>query len=768
MKPFGIEKQTLMVALLPVLVMAVLLENYFIHTRFADLESDMLERSQLLARQLASTSEYAVFARNKTLLQQTVDATLAEPDVSKVVVLDAASKLLAGGPGDQRKEYQALLAKANESSPLYQDDEALILSNPIFATQIKMDDLDRETGLTSASPSTSSLGTVIVEISKHRLIAKKREILLYSLSIALLILLAALMLALWAARGITRPIKGMSQAIRSFGEGRLNTRIAQQPKVLELNGLAAGFNQMAHKLQHHQEILEALVAERTSALAASEHELRTLLDNTPDTIARYNRDFRRIYANPAFCASADGAGAAVLGVRPSDFPGGQESRDFEARIAEVYATGKNAQFEMLRDGKDGKKVCSSIRLTAERDASGAIISVLAVGRDITELNESRDELARKELAKSRFLAAAGHDLRQPLAAANLFIDALKFTKPSTDQIEIIQRLDQTMSTFNELLDALLNISKLDAGIIKPELSTFNVIQIINWVEQNFEPMARKKQLGFRLHFSMKEALNLHSDINLIKSVLMNLVSNAIKYTSSGAILVSARRRGDDVLFQVWDTGMGIKLEHMGLIFDEFYQIDNPERDRTSGLGLGLAISKRAISLVGGKIACRSRIGHGSVFEFRLPLDKALVKAAPKTWPEIKLDDVYQMSFARGKRFVVVEDDALISEAICKALEMMGGEVKRFECAEDALLGGDLERTHWYIADYMMGGALNGIQFLNRLRQRLGGPIRAVLMTGDTSPSFIREAENLEWPVLYKPVNIPKLISKLSEQHGGAG
>jgi len=766
MKPFGIEKQTLFVALLPILLMAVLLENYLIHSRFTDLENALLERSQLLVRQIASSSEYAVFANNTALLQQNVDAALAQPDVSRVVVLDASSRLLTDGTGGERAQYEALFSRANASNPVYQDENVLVLYDPIAATQIKMDDLDRESGLTPAPSSAKPLGAVIIEINKQRLNGKKREILLYSLVITLLVLTAALVLALWVARGITHPIKRMSQAIRRFGEGDLDTRISIQPKVLELNELAAGFNEMAHRLQHHQEILEARVAERTSALAASEHESRTLIENTPDTIARYDRDCRRVYANPAFAAMAGGERAALLGKTPTEFPGGPASQLYEARIAEVFATGRDALFELKWTGRDGKKICSSIRLTAERDLSGTVVSVLAVGRDITELNESRDELTRKELAKSRFLAAAGHDLRQPLAAANLFIDALKFTQPSPEQSEVIQRLDQTMATFNELLDALLDISKLDAGIIKPKYSSFNAIQVFNWLEQNFEPMARKKQLEFRLHFSMKEALVIHSDIDLVKSVLMNLVSNAIKYTPQGAILVSARRRGADVLFQVWDTGIGIKHEHIDHIFDEFYQINNPERDRSGGLGLGLAISKRAISLLGETITCRSRIGRGSVFEFRLPLERSLGAVSTQSVSKPSFENVSQISFAQGKRFVIVEDDALVAEAICKALVMIGGEVEYFDTAEEALLHANIECAHCYIADYMMGGTLNGIQFLNQLRKKMDKPIRAVVMTGDTSPSFIREAETCDWPVLYKPVNISKLISLLSEQYGG--
>jgi PAS domain S-box-containing protein len=349
-----------------------------------------------------------------------------------------------------------------------------------------------------------------------------------------------------------------------------------------------------------------------STLVAREQALRTLLENSPDTIARYDLNCRRTYANMAFAALADGGVGALLGKKPSEYPGGKNSEIYEAKLKGVFATGEDDQFELKWKDKEGKKICSHIRLTAERDLSGKVVSALGIGRDITELSESRDELSRKELAKTRFLAAAGHDLRQPLAAANLFIDALMFTAPTPQQEAIIQRLGLSMSTFKGLLDVLLNISKLDAGAIKPEYASIDMLEVFNWLEQDFSSTASDKQLGFRLHFPIKERLAVRSDIGLLKSILMNLVFNAIKFTDQGAILVSARRRGGEVLFQVWDTGTGIPEEYIEHIFDEFYQVNNPQRDRTSGLGLGLPIAKRALALLGEKITCRSRVGRGFV------------------------------------------------------------------------------------------------------------------------------------------------------------
>ena len=390
MKPYGIQKHTMLVAVIPILVMAVLLESYLVSSRFADLEIALRERSQLLAHQLAASSEYAVFSNNTALLKQNVDAVLSQKDVSRVVVLDTSGNPLVDATGGESTRYETLLKKANISTPYYQDGERMILYEPIIATQVKLNDLDPGDGLASAA--IKPLGAVTIEISKHRLRGQKIEVLLFSLAIILIILLVALLLAFRAARRFSHPIIEMSETIHSFGEGNLDARIPAQTEVLELDKLTRGFNQMAQKLQHQQEILETRVAERTAALAASENESRTLIEHSPDMIVRYDRELRRTYVNPAFCALDGGDMATLSGQKPSEYPGGTNSAIYETYIKRVFATGENTHFELKWIGADGKEICSHIRLIPECDSSGAIISVLGVGRDITELHNSRSKL----------------------------------------------------------------------------------------------------------------------------------------------------------------------------------------------------------------------------------------------------------------------------------------------------------------------------------------------------------------------------------------
>jgi CheY-like chemotaxis protein len=351
-----------------------------------------------------------------------------------------------------------------------------------------------------------------------------------------------------------------------------------------------------------------------------------------------------------------------------------------------------------------------------------------------------------------------------MAAANLFIDALKLAKSPYDQRQIISLLDQSMTSFNDMLDSLLNVSKFDAGMIKPDMTMIYVAEIFNWLEQNCAPVAKEKKIGFKLYLPMQKELLVSADIGMLRSVLLNLVTNAIKFTAQGGVLISARKRDSEVLFQVWDTGIGISPENSDHIFDEFYQVNNPQRDRTKGLGLGLAIAKRAIALQGGNINCRSKLGRGSVFEFRLPLldmhDIALSVPSVKA-PE--LEDIAYYKFVLGKRFVIIEDDALVAQAMTNLLEGMGAEVKCFNNAEYALHQDSLLTADYFIVDHMLAGKLTGIQFLNQLRLKLGKPVKAILMTGDTSSGFMRNALECAWPILHKPVNAARVLEGLSKQ-----
>ena len=445
----------------------------------------------------------------------------------------------------------------------------------------------------------------------------------------------------------------------------------------------------------------------------------------------------------------------------------------------VYQASEAAILNELVDGrmwsgtfkvkqKSGKIAEVEIRSTPffeQHTQAGTIL----VSFDITKrmaaelaLKESLRKLEEQEVAKTRFLAVAGHDLRQPITAANLFLHGLKMTDPTELQRVLIEKLDDSMHTFADLLEGLLDISKFDAGLVKPKFSPFNLFALFRWLEQNFKQVAIDRNLQFRLSFPMNKVPAVNTDIGLLKSVLMNLITNATKFTSHGGILVSARIRGNSVLFQVWDTGIGIDKAHLPKIYDEFYQVANTQRNRNAGLGLGLSICKRTMSLLGGEITCRSIKGRGTVFSFSLPLDSTLSDSNNLTIEENSFIKTETESKACNKRIVVLEDDEQVASAFVDFLHGMGAEVRHFSDAESALKHDDISRADLFIVDYSLGGGINGLEFLQALQQKQPKPITAVIITGETSPQFMRSIAECQWSVFHKPIDVTTLADYLCD------
>ncbi|MDH2917968.1 MAG: ATP-binding protein [Sideroxydans sp.] len=504
---------------------------------------------------------------------------------------------------------------------------------------------------------------------------------------------------------------------------------------------------------------------QTVVRAWREQELLALVEQSSDAIARYDSECRRIYINSAPQHLAYGSPAKMLGTRPSEYSGGEQSLRYEQKIKQIFVTKQEVTFELHWNNEQGQPCCGHMRLTPEINEQGEVISVLGVGRDISELNRTRLELLQKDAERSRFLAAAGHDLRQPLAAANLFIDALKLTQLDAQQTQLIHNLDRAMANFSGLLDALLNISKLEAGIIQPQLSCVKLTEVFLWLEQTFAAQANKKQLAFKLSFPLRQKILLQTDLSLLKQVLQNLVGNALKFTSGGGILVSARLRGETVLFQVWDTGVGIAPSEVGQVFDEFYQVDNAHRDRNSGLGLGLAIAKRAARLLNTQLSLRSVLGRGTVLSLSIP-NISERRASVRPAVSAVLQRWSDETWARDKQFCIVEDDALIAQALQQCLVGQGGSARCFSSAEAALA--EVLPNQYYIVDQMLAGSLTGLQFLQQLSLSSDSSICAVMMTGDTKAEFIQAAAQTPWGVLHKPISMGKLLQALKQSDSRTG
>jgi PAS domain S-box-containing protein len=499
---------------------------------------------------------------------------------------------------------------------------------------------------------------------------------------------------------------------------------------------------------------------RKNKLRESEQKFRTLAEAMPQMVWITRADGGNIYFNQQW--------VDYTGLTLEESYGHGWNKPFHpddrqrALDAWQHATQTNGLYSVecrLRRA-DGVYRWWLVRGVSQQDEHGNIINWFGTCTDITGqkkteelLLDSIQKLGEKERAKTRFLAAAGHDLRQPVAAANLFVYALKNTQPTEEQSELIEKLTQSMNVFSDLLKQLLDILKFDAGVIKAKNGTFNLDKLCVWLDQTFSQIALNHNIKFHLFFSTRQPLIVNTDINLLRSILMNLLSNAIKFTIQGGILISARLRGARVLIQVWDTGIGISPTHLPLIFDEFYQIANQQRNREAGLGLGLSICKRAITLLGGKITCRSRQGSGSVFEFSLPLAMEERQSASHN------EDILSIPrniFSKGTRVLLLEDDELVADDMTSLLRGLGIIVRHFYSAEDALQSDDILDSDYFIVDYALGGQMTGIEFLEVAQRRQITPLHAIVITGETSSQFINSVAGKRWPLLHKPIDFEKL------------
>lgn len=373
------------------------------------------------------------------------------------------------------------------------------------------------------------------------------------------------------------------------------------------------------------------------------------------------------------------------------------------------------------------------------------------------LQTAQNEAIRLNRVKSEFLAAASHDLRQPLQAINLFHSALNRTGLNEEQKRVSDYLAQSIDSLGDLLNALLDISRLDSGVVKACPEVIQAESLLHKIDAEFSALATRKSLRFKLFFPFSE-MAVFTDPKLLLSLLSNLIGNAIKYTDHGGILVAIRRRGKEALIQVWDTGIGISAEHVNQIFEEYFQIGNHERDRAKGLGLGLSIVKRLALLLDSEVLCHSFPGRGTLFEFRLPL--ADTPTAVDNAPLLQIaTDAGALSRLVGRRIAIIEDDSMVAKAIALALEARGMIVATCESAEEALTQPGILSADFHISDFRLPG-MDGLQLLNTLQQRTDKPLKAILLTGDTSPERIKLLQLSPWTVLFKPADLPKLLAAM--------
>jgi PAS domain S-box-containing protein len=370
----------------------------------------------------------------------------------------------------------------------------------------------------------------------------------------------------------------------------------------------------------------------------------------------------------------------------------------------------------------------------------------------TELRVAKAEADRNALARSKFLAAASHDLRQPVQSLVLLLDVLKRHVDIPQVAKAVGAMGDALEGLNHLLNSILDISRIDAGVVSPQMQSLDISGMIQRLGTEYAPLCEKKNL--RLRCRCKPGLHVRTDAALLERMMRNLIENAIKYTEQGGLLIGVRSYRDRIRIDITDSGIGIPADKTAQIFEEFYQVANLARDHKQGLGLGLAIVRRLAGMIAADVQVRSREGRGTCFTLLLPSNAA--------GPEEAFHDE-KTEIITGRRIMVIEDNSKVRTGLQLMLESWNCQVVAVETGEDAIETG--EREGWsfdaIIADHRLGAGMSGTEAAAEIGKRAGRPIPTLIVTGDTALERIGEVHASGFEMLHKPVTPDELSRRMA-------
>ncbi|MDO8312121.1 MAG: hybrid sensor histidine kinase/response regulator [Sideroxyarcus sp.] len=360
-------------------------------------------------------------------------------------------------------------------------------------------------------------------------------------------------------------------------------------------------------------------------------------------------------------------------------------------------------------------------------------------------------------AKSKFLATASHDLRQPLQALRLFSEALLDTAKEPETVRLAGQIGKSVNALVDMFDDLLDVSRMDAGIVRISRQHFSLAHLFDRLYADFAPLAYAKRLDLILPVDGMggegSGTTVFSDPVLLERMLRNLISNAIRYTDNGSVEVKIRHLDGNIWLEVVDTGIGIDPEVMPHIFEEYYQAGNPHRDRRKGLGLGLAIVRRIEGILGCRVTVKSEPGTGSSFVFAVPVGDATMLAQPYSV-------AYSHDDLQGVVVALVEDDPDIRESVANLMEQWGCRVFAGEMGDDVIRELDIARMRpdLLVCDYRLPRGMTGTQIIRRMRELWGNNVPALVLTGDTAAETLHEIHASGAMLLHKPIAPVRLRS----------
>jgi len=374
--------------------------------------------------------------------------------------------------------------------------------------------------------------------------------------------------------------------------------------------------------------------------------------------------------------------------------------------------------------------------------------------------QARERAEKADRTKTNFIAATSHDLRQPMHALVQYVTHLRRTCTDRLSLATIDRIDESVAAMENLLDSVLDFSKISMGAITPQIRVFGVDRLLRRIETQIRPLAEAKGLELRVESSGGHC---RSDEVLLERIIRNIAQNAVRYSEGGSIVIRAVLRGDTVRVLVADSGIGIPRSEKQQVFDEYYQVDNRARDRRKGLGLGLAIVRDLVRLLDARIRLKSLPGVGSTFAVEVPRSRS--QAVTELAPPVQAD----RDFVRGAFVVLIDDDPLALDGLGTTLKDLGCRVLAASSGDEAMhaLAQAEFAPQIVLSDYRLAGDENGLAAIGRIvanQRALYGdefPVAAIVMSGDTLPEEIQRVARAGYPMLHKPIPVRRLYLALN-------
>lgn len=770
-----IRQQTLLLSILPMVFAIILLDGYFLYSNFSSIEAGMDERAELLAKQIAASGEFDLFSGNLDQLQSDAKTTLKQKDVVSVVIQDASGKQVAYAGATISDADREVFAGGNDNAGIIQDTEYHFwVREPILSYVIDMGEIDAARDKVA----NKALGAVLIKMSKTSLQKEKWEVLEASSLISLVLIGFTAFFVYVVSRRIINPIIALNEMVRTIGEGALDKRISPIPVVSELSELAQGINEMAQRLQSERASLE----NQTELLRASEERLSSIVDMMPVSLFIKDAQSRITLMNSACEAQWGVLFASVAGTDGSRFFPPEQMAAFLESDKKVFAGRKMIDFEepvwnseiqanrMMhtfkkpifdKNGKPQYLLCIGIDISERKLADMRLKDLneqleMRVEEATRELRLKKDEAVNASHDKTHFLASASHDLRQPMHALGLFVGELQTKLTTQEQRHLVGKVEESVTALSNLLDALLDISKLDAGVVTVHVAPFSIERLLERLASDYEPLAASKKITLRV---VPNNAVVNSDPILLERMLINLIVNAIRYTPiGGRVLIACRIRGDRLKIEVRDNGIGIPVNEQQKIFHEFVQLANKERDRSKGLGLGLAIVDRIAKLLGHHVALRSEPDKGSVFSVYVP--RVLVSSEEVLKNPLEQELSAEQSASGGVHnldVLVIDDDQLIRKGMQGLVESWGGRVSLAASLKEVK---DIHNRAYFdvvICDYRLPDG-DGIEMHDWIKEHFKTQPLFILVSGDTSPEVLMKVNERDIKLLHKPVRPAKLRS----------